>query len=122
MAASGARRSDMIYKITPVNAWVAAEAAGAFAGSSDDLRDGFIHFSAADQVRATYGRYFSDKQNLLLVAVDEGQLGPALKWEISRRGETFPHLYATLGMSAVRSVVPIRRGPDGSPIFPPEIP
>ncbi len=111
----------MIYKIFRKAEWQVAESAGMFFGSPDDLRDGFIHFSASHQVRTTCNRYFSNENNLVLAAVDPARLD-GLKWEVSRGGEKFPHLYGPLKLSAVRTVTDIRRGPDGELIFPPEIP
>jgi len=114
--------TQMVYKIARASEWDEAEKTGLFTGSADDKRDGFIHLSAAAQVRATYDRYFSGEDNLMLVAVVEHRLGPQLKWEPSRRGEAFPHLYAPLRLELVHSVTAIRRRNDGRPIFPPEIP
>lgn len=93
-----------IYKICERTAWRLAEAEGLFRGSADDARDGFIHLSAAAQVAATATRHFADQPDLLLVAVDGDALGAKLKWEVSRGGELFPHLYAALPMAAVRWV------------------
>jgi uncharacterized protein (DUF952 family) len=111
-----------VYKIARESEWQEIAHTGSFAGSADDKRDGFIHLSAAAQVRATCDKWFKGEDNLLLVALEMDRLGPALKWETSRGGEQFPHLYAALPIGLVHSVVPIRRGDDGRPIFPPEIP
>lgn len=111
----------MIYKIFRESEWKDAQSAGIFFGSPDDLRDGFIHFSAGNQVCATCDRYFSKGDNLVLAAADDAVLD-ALKWEVSRGGDKFPHLYGPLNVSAIRTVSYIRRGPDGRLIFPPEIP
>lgn len=111
----------MIYKIFRDGEWREAERAGVFLGSPDDLRDGFIHFSAGSQLRATCDRYFSTEYNLVLAAVDPATLD-GLKWEVSRGGDKFPHLYGPLPLSAISTVTHIRRGPDGRLIFPPEIP
>ena len=108
----------LVYKIVPEPLWRAAEAAGAFAGAPVDLADGFIHFSAADQVRETAAKHFADGRDLLLVAIDGDRLGPALKWEPSRGGALFPHLYGPLGLDAVASVRPLPLGPDGRHLFP----
>lgn len=102
-----------IYKIVSVAEWRAAEAEGVFRGSAIDLADGFIHFSAPDQVEETAAKHFSGKSDLLLVAVDPAKLGAALKWEVSRGGALFPHLYAPLHMDAVIRVAPLPLGPDG---------
>jgi uncharacterized protein (DUF952 family) len=112
----------MVYKILRPFEWEDMEASGVFTGSADDKRDGFIHFSSASQVPTTFSKYFAQESHVWLVAADAEGLGPALKWEVSRRGEKFPHLYGPLHLSAIESVTEIRRGADGRPMFPPEIP
>ena len=107
----------LIYKITPEAPWRAAEAAGVFAGAPVDLADGYIHFSTAAQARETAARHFAGQGDLLLVAVDDEALGAALKWEPSRGGALFPHLYGALPMAAVRAVHPLPLG-DGGHRFP----
>jgi uncharacterized protein (DUF952 family) len=103
-----------IYKIALKDDWAAAEAAGAFDGSSHDKGDGFIHFSTASQLAETLRLYYANVEGVLLVAVDDAQLGDALKWERApSRGEDFPHLYGTLRLSAVRWSEPLTRGADG---------
>jgi uncharacterized protein (DUF952 family) len=114
--------SEFIYKLFRAEEWRQAEKAKEFAGSADDLRDGFIHFSAASQLSTTFDKYFATEHNPILAAVDAGILGEALKWEVSRGGQKFPHLYGVLRLSDVHSIVEIRRDADGRPIFPPEIP
>ena len=114
--------TDRVYKIARQTEWEEIAHTGHFTGSADDRRDGYIHLSAAAQVRTTWDKYFRNENNLLLVALEAVRLGPALKWETSRGGEKFPHLYAALPIEWVHSVVPIRRDDDGRPIFPPEIP
>lgn len=107
-----------IYKITPRTAWLDAQAAGRFTGAPVDLADGYIHFSTEDQVRETAARHFAGQRDLLLVAVDVAALGEALKWEPSRGGALFPHLYADMPMAAVRWARPLPLGPDGAHLFP----
>ena len=114
--------NQKIYKIVIVDEWRKAEEAGFFDGSAIDVRDGFIHFSAAHQVRGTAERYFRGQKGLLLVAVDTAALGGALKWEKSRGGEDFPHLYGALPMSAIVSTTPMTLGSDEQHLFPDEIP
>ena len=97
----------LIYKILPAGLWRAAEAAGSFAGAPVDLADGFIHFSTAGQTRETAAKHFAGQADLLLVAVEAVALGPALKWEVSRGGDLFPHLYAPLPTAAAVSVAAI---------------
>jgi uncharacterized protein (DUF952 family) len=114
--------TGLVYKILRPAEWAAAQKTGTFAGSSHDLRDGFIHLSAAHQVRAVCDRHFVGESDLLLLVIEAARLGPALKWEPSHKGEAFPHLYGTLPLALVRSVAEIRRGRDGRPEFPSDIP
>jgi uncharacterized protein (DUF952 family) len=93
-----------IYKIATTAQWRAAEAAGVFTGAPVDVADGFIHFSTESQVAETLARHFAGQRDLVLVAVDDAQLGDALRWEPSRGGQLFPHLYAPLALAAVTSV------------------
>jgi uncharacterized protein (DUF952 family) len=90
-----------IYKICRPDEWARAERAGVFHGSPDDRCDGFIHFSTAAQVPGTVEKYFTGESGLVLVAVDAVKLGAALKWEPSRGGALFPHLYGDLSLTAV---------------------
>lgn len=92
--------STQIYKLLPVADWRRLRADGAWTGSPDDLRDGYIHLSAADQVAGTLAKYFADVSDLVLLAVDPGVLGAALRFEPSRGGALFPHLYAPLPAAA----------------------
>ena len=110
--------SALIYKICPEESWRAAEAAGRFEGAPVDRADGYVHFSTGAQVRATAARHFSGRPGLVLVAVDPAALGSDLKWEPSRGGDLFPHLYAALPMSAVRRVEPLPLDRDGTHLFP----
>jgi uncharacterized protein (DUF952 family) len=107
-----------IYKICERAPWREAEGAGVFGGAAVDLRDGFIHFSSADQVRETAARHFTGAADLMLVAVDAVALGDALKWEVSRGGELFPHLYGALPLAAVLWARPLPLGGDGQHVFP----
>jgi uncharacterized protein (DUF952 family) len=107
-----------IYKICPAELWREAERVGVFHGSPVDLHDGFIHFSTAGQVAETAARHFSGQRDLVLVAVDADTLGPALKWEPSRGGALFPHLYGPLDVSAVQSVEALPLGPEGHHALP----
>ncbi|MFH6781205.1 MULTISPECIES: DUF952 domain-containing protein [Methylobacterium] len=108
----------VIYKICPVPLWREAEAAGRFDGAPVDLADGYIHFSTAAQAPETAAKHFSGQDNLLLVAVDAAALGGALRYEPSRGGALFPHLYGPLPLSAVKSAAPLPLGPGGNHIFP----
>jgi uncharacterized protein (DUF952 family) len=100
-----------LYKICPVPLWRAAERAGVFRGSEVDLRDGFIHFSNAAQVVATVEKHFVGQSGLLLVRIDSAKLGDRLKWEPSRGGALFPHLYGDLDLTAVMRVESIAARP-----------
>ncbi len=92
----------IIYKICERAEWHAAERVGIYHGSDVDVRDGFIHFSTQAQVAETAAKHFAGQTDLVLVAIDADALGPALKWEPSRSGDLFPHLYAALSLEAVR--------------------
>jgi uncharacterized protein (DUF952 family) len=110
--------TQLIYKICPRPLWEAAVAQGEFRGAPVDLQDGFIHFSAAHQVSATADKHFAGQQDLLLVAVDADSLGDKLKWEVSRGGDLFPHLYGPLPTSNITSVQPIPTDNNGKHLLP----
>jgi uncharacterized protein (DUF952 family) len=108
----------LIYKIAPAAMWQGALEAGTFTGAPVDAADGFIHFSTTAQVRETAARHFAGQRDLVLVAVDAEALGPELRWEPSRGGDLFPHLYAPLAVAAAVSVCPLPLGADGRHVFP----
>lgn len=108
----------MIYKICSASEWREAEQAGVYSGSAVDHRDGFIHFSTAAQLAETARKHFSGQSDLVLVSIEESGLGAALKWEPSRGGALFPHLYGTLPVSAARKVETLPMGTDGAPAIP----
>ncbi|MER9656855.1 DUF952 domain-containing protein [Mesorhizobium sp. M0152] len=110
--------SQIIYKITPEAAWREAETNGRFTGAPADVADGFIHFSTAAQVRETAAKHFAGQTDLLLVAIDGTCLGDGLKYEVSRGGALFPHLYGVLDLKAVKWVRPLPLGADGAHQFP----
>ena len=110
--------AQVIYKICQAGEWRDAERAGAFHGAAIDRKDGYIHFSTAVQVAETAARHFAGIGDLVLVAVAAAALGPALKWEPSRDGALFPHLYGALTSDAVLWVKPLPLGADGRHIFP----
>jgi len=110
-----------VYKIVAADLWRAAEDSGVFAGAGPDLTDGFIHLSTAAQARRTAGLYFAGQDNLVLVAAVGASLGEALKYEPSRDGDQFPHLYGSLPRTAVLSVRPLPLGADGNHIFPDDV-
>ena len=91
----------MIYKILRAAEWQALLATGETPGAPVDVADGFVHFSIADQVPETVARHFATERDLVLLALDAAALGPALRWEPSRGGALFPHLYAPLRLADV---------------------
>jgi len=108
----------LVFKLVDRVSWQAAAAAGVFTGSAVDLRDGFIHFSTASQVGETAARHFAGQRDLLVVAVDATALGDALRWERSRGGALFPHLYGPLPLGAVRGVSEVGLDDAGRHVFP----
>ena len=108
-----------VYKIVPAALWRDAQTAGVFRGSEVDRRDGFIHFSTASQVAETAAKHFAGQRDLLLVRVDAARLGPALKWEASRGGALFPHLYGTLDVKIAGKVENLPLSDTGQHAFPP---
>ena len=109
----------MIYHMCPADTWQEAVRAGAYRGTADDLRDGFIHFSTAEQIAESARRHRAGQSGLVLIAVESARLGDRLKWEKSRGGALFPHLYGPLDPAETASVRPLPLGPDGEHIFPP---
>lgn len=107
-----------VYRLLSASDWQRAQQAGAFAGTEHDRRDGFIHFSTAAQVAETAAKYYAGQTGLVLLAVDAAQLGAALRWEPSRGGALFPHLYAELPVDAVTRVDVLAVAADGRHVFP----
>ena len=91
----------MIYKIFRAEEWQALQTQGKTDGAPIDLADGYIHFSTAQQAQETADKHFAGVENLFLAAVEADTLGPAIKWEVSRGGAEFPHLYGRLKLSDV---------------------
>ncbi len=106
-----------IYKILPKAEWDAAQAAGAFAGSAVDLADGFIHFSGPDTAQRTAELYFKGQSDLMLLTVEADDLGEALKWEASRGGALFPHLFRPLRANEVLAERTLALDADGVPVL-----
>jgi uncharacterized protein (DUF952 family) len=114
--------TDIVYKIVPETLWRRAKQKGVFEGAEIDLKDGYIHFSTGPQAKETARLHFSGVAGLMLVAVDATLLGEALKYEASRGGDLFPHLYGTLPVSAVLWEMPLLIGVDGLHAFPEKMP
>lgn len=117
MTASSSRGAEVgrIYKILPRADWAAAKAKGVFEGSPVDLADGFIHFSTAAQAQETARRHFAGQADLVVLALDAEALGEGLKWEPSRGGDLFPHLYGPLDVTKVVAVTEAPLAADGAP-------
>lgn len=113
---------QVIYKICRAQEWRDAERERVFRGAPVDLRDGFIHFSTAEQLAETAARHFAGADGLVLVAVDVAKLGAALKWEPSRGGALFPHLYGTLPLDTVAWTAPLPLDADGRHVLPELVP
>jgi len=112
--------SDYIYKICRQAIWDEATAKGRFDGAGIDLEDGYIHFSTAEQVAETAWLHFNGIEDLVLVKVRVD--GLPVKWEVSRGGQSFPHLYEALSFGYVEDVLPLPLAPSGEHVFPEEIP
>ena len=104
-----------IYKILPRNEWDAAQAGGRFTGSAVDRQDGYIHFSTAKQAQETARRHFHGQAGLVVLEIEADDLGAALRWEPSRGGALFPHLYGVLDVAHVRAVTEAPLDADGVP-------
>lgn len=104
-----------VYKILARKAWNSARGVGWFEGAAVDLADGYIHLSTAGQAQETARRHFSGQADLVLLRIEAARLGAALRWEPSRGGELFPHLYAPLDCALVEAVATIGLEPDGTP-------
>lgn len=113
--------ADRVYKVCRARDWDAACASGVYRGSADDLRDGFIHLSTGRQLAGTLARHFAGRDDLVLVALDPVALGTRLKWEPSRGGDLFPHLFGTIDAAAALSITPLALGADGVHALPAEV-
>jgi uncharacterized protein (DUF952 family) len=107
-------RPAVAYKVLTAEQMAALEADGAFAGAPVDVADGFIHLSTSTQLAETIDKHFAGKENLHVAAVDLDALADVVKWEPSRGGALFPHIYAALPLSAVLAYGPLERHADGS--------
>lgn len=109
---------QIAYKVLLADEMARLEADGRFAGAPVDLADGYIHLSTAAQLDATVAKHFAGRDGLFVAAVDLSAFGDALRWEPSRGGALFPHLYAPLDLGAVLWVRPMPLGDDGAHRFP----
>lgn len=108
----------LILKIVTDEDWGRAVQAGAYRGAPVDLKDGFIHFSTAAQVAETAAKHFAGQAGLLLAAFESDDMGDALKWEASRGGDLFPHLYSHLDPGGALWTAPLPLDPNGAHQFP----
>ena len=108
---------QIVYKIATVIDWRQAAASGFYAGSADDVRDGFIHLSSKSQLAGTLEKHFRGKTGLVLVAFEEDKLASDLKWETSRGGELFPHFYGSLPVADALWERTLDIGPAGAPLI-----
>jgi uncharacterized protein (DUF952 family) len=102
------------YKILTADQLSALEQDGSFAGSPVDLEDGYIHLSTADQLEETIRKHYAGQDGLQLVAIDLDALGDAVKWEPSRGGALFPHIYGSITLDVVVAYSALQYEPDGS--------
>jgi uncharacterized protein (DUF952 family) len=102
-----------VYKVCVAAEWRVAVASGLYRGSAVDRRDGFIHFSTGAQLAETIRHHFAGQRDLMLVAVSPADLGPQLRWEPSRGGQLFPHLYGDLPVALARRVTPLEEPGEG---------
>jgi uncharacterized protein (DUF952 family) len=106
---------SLVYKLLTAGEWDSAMAAGRFEGSKLDREDGYIHLSGAAQAQETARLHFHGQKDLVLVTLETDTLGPGLKWEASRAGALFPHLYGPLDVALALEVRPLSLGADGAP-------
>ncbi|MGF1503465.1 MAG: DUF952 domain-containing protein [Paracoccaceae bacterium] len=112
----------LVYKILRAEEWAHLDAEGESAGAPVDLADGFVHLSTGTQVAETAAKHFAGEDGLSLVAFDADTLGSALRWEVSRGGAKFPHLYGPLSRDKVVWAVALPLGDDGAHVFPGDLP
>jgi len=108
----------VVYKIVAESLWREAEATGIFQGAAIDRRDGYIHLSSREQVKETAALHFKGQDNLVLVAIEAATFGNALKWEKSRGGAMFPHLYDLIDPVKILWAKPLTLSADGNHVFP----
>jgi uncharacterized protein (DUF952 family) len=110
--------NDRIYHICRREEWLAGQEAGRYAGSAQDKADGFIHFSTGDQIVASAAKHRAGQTGLVILEVEARLLRTGLRWEPSRDGQLFPHLYKALPTAAVARVADLPLGSDGRHVFP----
>ena len=108
----------LVYKVCQRESWSRAESGGFFDGSPDDLRDGYIHLSTVDQIRGTLSKFFAGERDLVLLGFRPADFGDALRWEPSRGGALFPHLYARLPVGTLVVRYDLRLDAAGHHILP----
>ncbi|WP_315760333.1 DUF952 domain-containing protein [Sphingomonas sp. Y38-1Y] len=106
-------RPTLAYKVLTADQMAALEADGTFAGAPVDLADGYVHLSTAAQLTETVDKHFAGQADLHVAAVDLEALGETVKWEESRGGQLFPHIYGALPLEAVVAYGPLQLGDDG---------
>lgn len=111
---SDAPAPAIAYKVLTADQMAALEADGTFAGAPVDLADGYVHLSTAAQLTETVDKHFAGQDDLHVAAIDLDALGDAVRWEESRGGQSFPHLYSPIPLDAVVAYGPLARGDDGS--------
>lgn len=121
MSQATASNPAVVYKILTRAEWDVACQTGSYSGSADDKRDGFIHLSSAQQLEATAHRHFKGQDGLVVIAFLAHALAPDLKWEPSRGGDLFPHLYAPLDTRAAQTVFDMKLDGQGLPVIPKEV-
>ena len=110
-----------LYKVIASELWKQAQEAGVFSGAEIDLTDGFIHLSSSEQVEETVAKHFAGQTDLLLLNVDALALGATLRWEPSRGGALFQHVYGDIPLGAVTNVSPLPLDDNGKHIFPADL-
>lgn len=110
--------SDTAYKVLTASQMAALEADASFVGAPVDLADGYIHLSTYEQLTETVNKHFADQSDLHVAEVDLAVLGDMVKWEESRGGQLFPHIYGPLPLDAVVAYGPLQRDDDGTVLRP----
>lgn len=113
--------AQIAYRLATPERWAEVMAEGVFTGDPHDVADGFIHLSAAGEVEGTLIKHYNDHQRLLLVGIDLESLGDTVRWEVSRGGALFPHVYGHIPAASVRSLRHIRRNDDGDWVLPADL-